>query len=313
MKKVVLVALILYVCTAVLLFYFAEADPKKITILTVPQHYARVIASDTERLGIVICVDQTDTFFTTTENIRSMRIWDDENELAVSVEQIVLLPDTITYEEKNFSIYRFEIGFSDIAKANMALSFLHATAEIDYENDYLLTFELGDVHLIFNDLESDGHIGLSRLYGTRSVMDNQLVLTGFVIGLEKRVSSPLTITGIEIFSASAWVDLAAARWIEEALPFDEEIGILTGNPFYSPLREAKPDHDFFLTFGQDGLLFVPINYQNDFSFLSQFPIRITYRYLDREYAFLLDDFRFFSVNPVPEVLKDDIVKTEYCY
>jgi len=313
MKKVVLIALILYACTALALFYFAEVDPKKITLLTVPQHYARVIASDTERLGIVICVDQTDTFFTATENIRAMRIWDEESELAVSVERIVRLEETFLYEEKSFSLYRFEIGFGEIAQANMSLSFFHANAEISYENDYLLTFELGDVHLIFNDLESEGHIGMSRLYGTCFVMENQSVLTGFVIGLEKHVTSPITITGIEIFSETAWVDLDSSRWIEEALPYDEDIGILTGKPAYSSIRETKPVIDFSLAFGEDGLLFVPINYLNKFAFMSQFPIRISYRYLDRDYVFLLDDFRFFSTDPVPEVLKDDIVKTEYCY
>lgn len=313
MKKVVLIALILYAFTALALFYFAEADPEKITLLTAPQHYARVIASDAERLGIVICVDQTDTFFTETENIRAMRIWDEESELAVSIERIVPLEEPFVYEEKSFSLYRFEIGFGEITQANMSLSFWHANAEISYENDYLLTFELGDVHLIFNDLESDGHIGMSRLYGTRFVMENQSVLTGFVIGLEKHVTTPVTITEIEIFSETAWVDLASARWIEEALPFDEDIGVLTGNPVYSCIRETKPVSGFSLAFGADGLLFVPINYLNEFACLSQFPIRITYRYLDKDYAFLLDDFRFFSTDPVPEVLRDDIVKTEYCY
>jgi len=313
MKKVVLIAIILYVCTALTLLYFADADPKKITLLTVPQPYARVITDESERLGVVICVDQTDTFFTTVENIRSMRIWDDESELVVSVEQIIPLSETIIYGEKYFSLYRFEIGFGEIAQANMTLSFFCASAEIAYENDYIFSFVLGDVQLIFNDLTNEGHIGLARLYGTRFVLADQSVLTGFVIGLEKYVSSLVTITGIEIFSETAWVDLETAHWIEEAVSFDEDIAVLSGNPAYSSLRSEKPETVFSIAFGEDGLLFAPINYKNEFSFLSQFPIRITYQYLDQEYAFLLDDFRFFSTDPFPEVLRDDIVKTEYCY
>jgi hypothetical protein len=312
MKKIVLIALVLYFCVALLFLCFAKPDPQKITILTVPQSYARVIADQTERIGIILCVNQTETFFTAAENIRSMRIADEFNELAVQVERIILMEETFIYGGESFALYRFEIGFGEIAQAKMSLSFYQATAEIQYQNDYLFSFVLGDVHLIFDDLATAGHLGLSRLYGVHQKSE-QNTLTGFVIGLEKNVTSPITITGIDIYSNAGWADLASSRWIEEAIPYDADIAALIGDPTYSSIQSNKPVTDHSIVVLENGLLFVPIRYLNEFSLLSQFPIRIRYRYLDQEYDFLLDDFRFFSTDPMPEVYRDDIVKTEYSY
>lgn len=313
MKKVLLIALGAYLVVAVTLLVLAPEPSREVKILSLVQDYSRVIASPQETLGIVLLVDSPDTFLTDSTLIRSARIRDEDGELAISMASVESAGDSVPYEGTTFFPFRYNLGFTDIFSTDLALVFAEAELELTYENDAVLNFPIGNVRLTFDCLDTPGHLDLSRMYGTTGYEAGEEILTGFVIGLDLHVESPIFILGISILSANAKVDFAGVIPLEEAPDRATPVETLIRTDEYPSIRNAMPEETGSLSWPETGLLFVPVVHENEGRYLSRFPILITYSYLGVEYRHLIDDFLFFAPQPLPEVLLDEVRQITYRY
>jgi hypothetical protein len=313
MKKAIWIILVLYFATAIVLVATAEAPAESVTILSVPQEYSRLISRPEETLGVLLFYDQEGTFLTEISNIRSARIFGEDGELAVSIETIEELGEKVEFQSGLYFSYRFDVGFAAIAESDLSISFREATLEIIYENGRTFSFLLGNLNLTFNDLEGVSHLGLTRLYGIINPIDGEDSLAGFVIGLEKMVTSEVSMTDVSIACGAVFADFGNMTPLAEAVDRRTPVSTLLGIPDFPTLADRRPEGSLPILLEAESLYFIPIIYVGKLTSLARFPIIISYRYNGNSYQFYLDDFLFCSSVLVPEVLIDDVVKTEYRY
>jgi hypothetical protein len=313
MKKVVWGVLALYFLGAVILFFIIPEKSKAVKILSISQNYSRLITDESETLGIVLLYDQTDSFLTDFQNIRNSRIFSEYEELTVSTKQFVNLEQSVEYKGTFYHAFRLDLGFSEISAEGLTLSMENAQLEIIYENDYVFSVPVGNVDLLFDDLENAGHIGLFRLYGMVNPILGIKSMAGFVIGLEKNVISPVMIVDISILSSVAFPDGSKLTPIDEVIAMDEDITAYLEQPDYSFVVPTCPENFNTFELLKDQLFLIPLNYLEKVSCLNRFPIVITYQYQGELYRHLIDDFLFISFDLIPEVSIDAIYETEYRY
>lgn len=313
MKKWIWLFLAIYFIIAITLLICVKTRPNTLSILSREQNISRVITAETEKIGVVFALNQKDSFFSEAMNVRFVRLSDDRGEIALSAEDIVLLNEETTYQGESYYLYRFDFGFGEMILEDMELCYQNATLELQYENDLSFSFPIGNWHLIFSHLEDSGPLGFSRLYGVHSMIDGTDRLTGFVIGLEKKVDSVVSITDIDLCLTNEWALENESIWLDEAIPYDTDVPMLLNVSPETLIRPEDPGFEGEINCESDGLLFVAIGFNEASTGISQFPIRITYRFLDQNYVLLIDDFRFFSTEPFPEVEEHVIHKTDYHY
>jgi hypothetical protein len=313
MKKFILIALGTFLAIAATLLILAPEPVKEVKILSLVQEYSRIIASPQETLGIVLLMDTKDSFLTDPALIRSARILDETGELAVSMASVESAGDAVAYEGKTFFPFRFNLGFTDLFSTDLSLAFSDANLELTYENDVILSFPIGNIRLTFDPLDTPGHLDLFRLYGMTGWEAGEEILTGFVIGMDSHVESPVVILGISILSEGAKVDFQRVVSLTEAPERTLPVETLFQTEEYSSIRGEMPEETGSLSWPETGLLFVPIVHENEGRYLSRFPVLITYSYLGVEYRHLIDDFLFFAPQTLPEVLLDEVRQITYRY
>jgi len=313
MKKIAAIALIAYLVVAGILLICAKDPLTEVRILSLRQDHSRLIASPEETLGIVVLVDAEGTFLTDRDAIRSARIADESGEMAVSTASVESAGIPLAYEGRTYYPYRFNLAFTEVYSTDLSVAFRDAMLEITYENEAVLEFSIGNLRLTFDDLENPNHWDLTRLFGVMGSENGEEILTGFVIGLETNVSSPLVLLGISIMSEGAGTDFESMVSLPESPDRQTPVEDLVGLESYVSIRETLPAESGSMLWPGDGLWFVPIVHLEEGRYLSRFPIVITYSYLGVEYRHVWDDFLFFSPENLPEVSLDDVCETTYRY
>jgi hypothetical protein len=313
MNKVFLVFIVFYFLIAIVLLATEKPSTNVVTILSIPQSYSRLLEGDDENLGIFLYFSSPETFFVSTKAIRSARIFDENGELSVCVDSVVPLTDLVEYEGNKYYPYRFEFAFPEIDAPNLTLIFRNATAEIIYENEEILSFELGNLDLLFKDLSEVHHLGFFRLYAIINLIGNQSSLAGIVLGLEKYVSDDLVVTGVSIATANARLRWDSALEIQEAYERETAVSTILGIESYDFFSKDVIESGKSMTLTDDQLWFIPINYPTQLAYLYRFPIIVSYLYHGDPYQYFIDDFLFFTPDTLPEVLINAICKTQYRY
>ncbi|MFA5036227.1 MAG: hypothetical protein WC479_03535 [Candidatus Izemoplasmatales bacterium] len=313
MKRLAMVLIIGFFIVAGTLLLFASPPQKTVSILTVPQGYARLIASDEETIGIVIYADQEDSFLTDLANIENAYIYDNDKEMIVTIKSIAVMDNQIPYKSKLYYAFRIDFQPLDMGNNTTQISFRDATIEITYTNTYKLTFNIGNIDLIYDKLEDSDYLDMFRLYGVINPIDGVDSLAGIVIGLSIRQNTSITITDMTIFTPDAELDWNEAIIVESAPMQKDTVASILENENYQNIVNSYGEDTNDLSLLSDSLIFIPIQYFNDLTYLYRFPIMISYMIGENSYKYYIDDFLFRSFDMLPEVLADDIVEIVYRY
>ena len=308
MKRFFRVGLLAYAALVVAVLSFCAPPEETVTVLSLREDRSRVIAGN-ETLGIPLFFSASDTFFTEPSLISAARIADAENELAVAVEAVEGREETVTHGGTAFRPYDFRLGFGEMEADGLAFSFREAILEITYANGEVLCTEIGNLDLRFDPVENPGHLDLVRMYALTETTPEGPVLTAVVLGLEKRVESPVTVTGISLGLSCAAADVASILTVFEPVDRDASLPALLGNPEWTTVRDELPEETGNLSVANGELWVIPVIHQSVPRVLSRFPLLITYEYLGDGYVHVVDDFLFYTPGNLPGVLLDDVCET----
>jgi hypothetical protein len=309
MKKVMWIALAIYGVVAGVLLWTAKADEKEIHILSVRESRSRLITSPDETVDIPLYFSREDTFFIEPRWVRTARLTDGEEEMAVSLD-IIDTQETTPYQKRSYFLYRFRIGFRGIDADGMRLDWDSARLIVDYENEKTLSVEIGDLSLVFFHGDNPPHLDFFRLYPVMGEGDQASSLQGFVLGLKSQTASPILITGISTGMREARVDFSAIReWTESDHPRSGNEAV--GDPDFEWVRSMPPSETGNRILPDSVCWFVPLVHLERSHRLNRFPILLSYRYQGQEYSFFIDDFLFFTPSPLLEVPDGDICESIY--
>lgn len=308
MKRFLRAGFLAYAVLAAGLLAFCAPPGETLTVLSLREDRSRVIAGE-EPLVIPLFFSAADTFFTEPTQVSSARISDAENELAVSVDAVEGWEDPISYGGTAFLPYDFKLGFGGIEADGLAFSFRDAVLEITYANGEILATDIGNLDLRFDPVENPGHLDLVRMYALTETAPGGPVLTAVVLGLEKRVDSPVRVKGISLGFSHAAADVASVLCVAE--PVDREVSLpaLLGNPDWRTVRDELPAETGDLLVTNGDLWVIPVVHLGVPRALSRFPLLITYEYRGDVYVHVVDDFLFYTPGMFPGVLSDDVCET----
>lgn len=286
------VVVVLYLAVAAVMIVLAPEQDGNITLMVVEQLYSRVITNPEETLEIPLYATLKNSFFTDQDLIRSVRIWSDENEIDVEIEAIHDQGQSVEYEGTSYFVFMIELSLDAFAGSQMEIHLPKSILEISYENDIVMTLEIGEVSLYFNAVDLDQDFDFFRLSGLYSDREDSPELEGILIGFDQFKAHDILFEAIGIGS--------------DQILLDTENKVLIQNPEqnFSLSQRLPPDYEFVIEGNlplqsrfepvPSQLYAIPLVYRSKTPDLWRFPIIIHYLIDGVEKTAYIDDFIFKS-------------------
>jgi hypothetical protein len=287
MKKIFFIVIGLYLSVSGIIILIKDKDYiDSIEILSIKKDYARII-TDNEPIDIPVYISSENSFFTSSDNIVDARILSDFDEVEIKISQIKNQKQVVTYNNKQYYLYYYEIDLNNVYTLGLKLDFINANISLTYNNDETLNLEIGDLSLLFHEITGSNHLDYSRMY---SVHDQDAII-GIYIEMINKTGQEITIKSIDVLNNNMFLNLNKAKIVYEPLnhlqPIDE---IIPG--FQNLVTEFPNPQDF--SFKHNNAIFIPINYLNTFNYINRFPLMISYEYNNTIYDYIIDDYLFYS-------------------
>lgn len=290
MRRIFVSVIAVFIIGAAILISLEYHWEKSISVITILQSYSRLITDPKEELSIPIHVSNPDSFLTDLESIDYASLLSDTNEIEVIISDIRETNQTENLDTSVYTLFYLDLQFAYEFVTDDFLDFIHARLTITYVNGDQLSLEVGDISLMFREIQESAHIDLFRLGAQRTDSDDGDYICGVYIGFQNQSGSDVTIRQVDIGFETILLDLNASVFLnavpEEGMTVDDILGFA-----YDPVQGIQ-ETDVLLV--QNCLLFLPLDYQEGIERIHRFPIIITYEYQEEEYQYLIDDFIFFQ-------------------
>jgi len=280
MKKIFFIVIGLYISISGLIILFKDKESNDyVEILSIKKDYARII-TENETIDIPVYISSKISFFTTKDNIIDAKIESELDEIEIEITNIENQKQKVTYQEKTYFLFYFEVSFNDLHTLGLKLDFSMANIVLTYVNDEILSLELGDMNIIFQEIYGSNHLNYSRMY---SIHDQDAII-GLYIDFINKTGQDIKVMSIDVLNKNMYINLNKARILYEPLNHIQVIDeILPG--FKSIVSEFPQQGDFI--FKENTSLFIPIQYLNDFNYINRFPLLIRYEYNDKVYDYII--------------------------
>ncbi len=306
MKKSFLIIIISYITIAALvLIFFSKDQANDISIMSVKKDYSRVITKN-ETIDLPMYISQESTFFTGKDNIIDARILSDVDEIKIDIINIKNQKQKITYDSETYFFYYIEIGFSNVYSENMILNMVSAYLQLTYLNEEILKLDLGNVSLMFNDLNQTSHIDFNRMY---SIHDQDAII-GIYIELVNKTNQSITIHSIDCLNNDININLNHINIAYDEPNYQTEPNTLFNN--YDVIKDEFEENSPYLLTNNTHII-LPVQHLTEYNYINRFPLIIHYEYNQEMYTFIIDDYLFF--NHLSDLYNDyyDIEKYQYNY
>ena len=310
MRKVFFGLLFVFIIATIILLSLNESPKDTVSLLTIYQDYSRIISKKDEIISIPVYVDYLDSFLLTPEAITSAYLIDNLNTLEVNIENIRKTEEVDKLNEETYYLFNIDIKFPYNLESEQLISLNNCKLEINYINDESIDLEIGNMYLMFKQIEENNQISLYRMFSLTDFYNGKEYISAVLLGLTNITKDDLKIISIENNIPTMNFDLKEAIFTNEELDIHENVSSII-NHEYNPIGNATLSNSIDLI--DNKLLFMPIKYENTIQITNRFPIIIKYIYKDKEYYYIIDDFMFFNPNYTLEDYYGSIRECIYNY
>ncbi len=290
MRRIFLLAIILFSTLSIFLISINEELPESISIISLSKEYSRIITPE-EVVSIPIYISDSNTFIIDNDLIESASLENSYNQLAIESIDIRSTNYVEEYDDIKYSLFFFDISFPPTLVTDYFMDFSSAYLNLIYLNQDNINIEIGNLYLRFSEITNNNHIDLFRMYSLTSINNDIEFISGIILGIENFTGEEIVINSIEFGTNKISSGLNEIKLLNDPPDYTENIDTVLGYQ-YDFYQTEIIDTSFVLN--QDKLLLVPIKYSvNPFS-INRFPLIISYDYLDMNYKYTIDDFQFFS-------------------
>ncbi len=274
------------VCIALVLLIERE-DDHHVSWLTRYQIYNRLITDPEELMSVVFYSSSDQSFLLEKSLIIDASLSNEDNLLTVNIDDIRSLDFEENYQGQTYTAYAIDLSFNAISLTETSLMMPQCFLSLSYQNGVDAVLEIGDVYLHFFNLDNPVHLDMKRLYAVYEP-DDQPYMNGLVIGLDNQTGQSLIIEYIDLWMPEIAVDSGHAKMLNQAPAYLTAAKTLlqkTWDPIGS--TTARP-----ISIESQGLYYFPIKYQEEIFDIERFPMAIHYRFQNKSYTYLIDDFLF---------------------
>lgn len=306
MRKIFTSVIFIFIVIGSILIMIIEDRVDTIELYTIKKSYSRLITDNYEKISFPLYISSKDSFLTDKDNIESCYIYDDNNEISVSLYQIRFVDEYRKINQSNYNLFMLDIGFNDITVDE--ITFSDASLRLNYQNQEIIELKVGNLNLRFSDIDQNLNIDLYRAYTTVKSYENVEYISGIVLGLNALNDEDIIITNISIGSDRISPDLKNIKALTTQVDIKDDVSDILGYEYnqFSDLLSAE----YTLT---DNLMYIPFLYTEKVFLLNRFPIYIEYKINDNYYEYIIDDFMYVSENYNFEVDNDNLQQYIYNY
>lgn len=287
MKKAFFIIIGGYILIGAIIIMISENDHNSvIDILSIKKPYARLLTED-ETIDIPIYYTEDQSFLTEVDLIDRAYISSDRDEVEVEVIDIKNQLESIQYDEKIYHKYYIEISMQALYNKGLKLNLKDATLNIDYNNDVKMGYKIGDMIVLFDDLNQPNQIDFNRMYG---IYDDEAI-TGIYLSLMNKTGESIELTSIDCLSQDIKINLDKSQFVYQTEDYISNISSYV--PEYEPVIEHFSDSSS-ITMNHDVQLLLVIEHLNTRHHINRFPLIINYRYHEQDYQYIIDDFIFYD-------------------
>ncbi|MBU0997644.1 MAG: hypothetical protein KKE16_06355 [Firmicutes bacterium] len=308
MKRFMFVLFGFYALLVSAYFLIRSNDSKYVTVITVKEELSRVVYRQ-EKFEVKLYSDQPSSFLFDIFQMEAVFIESDDFSLQIEMDEIVIEEDVVTYRQNEYSLVRLGIHFEQfLFHSGTEISTSNAMIHIIYTNLEEITFDIGNLHLIFMDEPCESMLYLKRLFGIVDRTSPYGGINGLLIELENHQNYRINFSEFDAMMDSVEIDnmqileLSSSEGIHSYEDIEE---LVIGE--YNVL-EINLDQD------EKIILFLSFDFSSDPLYFNRFPIRIVSIQNGMTLVDYIDDFIYFS-NQVTqlEVYEDELFITRYYY
>ncbi len=292
MRKVFTLIVVGFIIIAGILVMVMEAPSDNVSILTINRQYSRLL-TESEVISIPVYISETKTFLVDLGSVQSISLENEYQKLEAVLTEIRDANSTERLGETEYSLYYFDIGFPNVEYTDYFLEFDDCYMNVVYKNDDAISLEIGDVSLRFSEVNTSNHLNLYRMFCLTDEYQDALYTSAIIIGIQNLTGFDIEITGLDIGSGNAEIDMALAKYVLAEEEQTTDLDILLGHE-YQLIGEC--DGSDGLSLDEDNLIVLPIKYRSEVVCLNRMPLIITYTYQNQEYQYIIDDFQYYSVS-----------------
>jgi hypothetical protein len=287
----------------ILLTQIEKSSRKEISILTTPSIVSRLITHKDERVTIPVYFSIKDTFFVDSTQVISSKIQSSSGMVDVKIHRIYIGEDVLVWKGVEYVTYYFELSFFIHSNSRLHVSLPSSTLKLYYSNAETLELLIGDVDLLFSDVESDFLMDIVRMYSIP--FDNKICLDHrvFIFAIENKSTHSLTISLPQL--GFPITDYQPSYWIT----YSNE------NVRFETLETFQESNDETIHLEAEQIVNIAIVLHKSFigPFPSRFYGRIHYESYQLKSTFLIDDFLFYREAVIGGCNEPHIKEVVYVY
>ncbi len=284
MKKAIIVLSSLLIIT-ILLFVFKKFN-SSVKIVTFKHNYLELLTSDDETLNVYISFSNKKSFFTEKDNITRITLAekDDSKAFTIPLNNVYKTGNTYNYQDTKYYEFIFEL---DVLKVSEVLNINEAKIIITYNNDEIITLNIGEISLKKVNLKNSS-VDLFSIKSVVNEINDLKTIVGF--SLTFNIKEPIRITNISFLTNNILSDLnLSIKDLETSNSLN--LRLLYGND-YSYFGQVKKS---YLELTENTNYFIPIKYI-EFAQYKKLPIIIEYEISGISHTFYFDDCIYFNDN-----------------
>ncbi len=292
MRKGFFLSILLLVSLAAIMIYIDESDLTQISILSLEKNYSRLITSETECIEFPVYLSSKNSYIGSSESITSTYLLNSEAKMEVDTISITDMNTEESLDNTTYYLFSYRIGFEHLSLDQISIE--EAVLNIHYLNDVEINIFVGDISIYFGDVVASDLIEIDRVYTTSNPDAEIEYVTGIVLGIDNYTMQNITLSSITIGSTDIFLDMSNLINLDSQIGYNEDLNALLEDE-YNPIIHETIDQSVYTLQNYD-LLFIPFKYLDEINPIRRFPIFISYYYMDREYKYVMDDFRYISDN-----------------
>lgn len=286
MKKIFFIIIGGYLMIGFVIFLIIDNKPSDMVhMMVVEKDYARVLTED-EVIDVILYISDDKSFFTNKDLISSAHLVSEQDEAEIEIIDIRNGEDRVIYDNITYHKFYISMSLKSLFSQSLELDFINAQLVLQYENDVEMIFDLGQISLLFHQLNQPPHIDFDRLYSIHN--DG---MTALYISLINKTDETIEITGFNNLVKDMTFDCGGSLLIYQEN--DRILNIDDYLPNYQRVvDEFEDSQSIYMTHDID--LLIPTQYLGDINYINRFPVIIDYIYHGQAYTYVIDDFLFYD-------------------
>lgn len=286
--------IIIIMLTMTLTLLLLIKEEKELVIISRDYPYSIYHSDNYETIDIELLTNNPESYHFNNNYISSSKFYNEDEELSVSVKDIVKSSHSVSYQGDDFYIVTFKFTLPFISN-ELYIEMSDVFLELIYDNSQTISLRIGEVNYLFDD-SNNSDITLSNLSATHEVVNGYNTIGGVNLELSNSSTNNIIITDITLLSSSVYLNESKIV-TNKTCDYTSTVKDCIGVEYYY-FNEEYNDILLNTLLGKNNTLelYLPLLYDKKTSFIYEFSIVIEYEKNDQKNKLIIDNFPYMKTS-----------------